>query len=334
MDALAELLDQPRARGAFVLRSILSPPWSLRIEDRAPLTLVALIRGHAWLLPDDGAPVRLEPGDAAVLRGPDCYTMADEPGRDVRVVIHPGQRCSTPQGDDLADAMRLGVRTWGEAGPNATVMLSGTYQLDGDVHRRLLRLLPPVLTRTTTPADAPFVELLGREVARDEPGQELILDRLLDLLLVSVLRHWLSSADAPDVGWYRAQHDPVVGPAIRLLHAEPAFPWTVAALAARVGVSRAALARRFNALVGEGPMTYLTNWRLDVAADLLRTTDATVAAVARQVGYGSAFALSAAFKRVRGVSPQEHRRADRPAQSPGVGVGVGVDVPGADSLVV
>jgi AraC-like DNA-binding protein len=93
-----------------------------------------------------------------------------------------------------------------------------------------------------------------------------------------------------------------------MLHDDPARPWTVAALAAAVGVSRAALARRFTTLVGEPPMVYLTGWRLALAADLLREPDATVAAVARRVGYGSPFALSAAFKRVRGVSPQQHRR--------------------------
>jgi AraC-like DNA-binding protein len=88
---------------------------------------------------------------------------------------------------------------------------------------------------------------------------------------------------------------------------DPARPWTVAELAGRAGVSRAALARRFAELVGEPPMSYLTNWRLAVAADLLREPDTTIAAVAHQVGYSSAFALSAAFKRVRGVSPRDHR---------------------------
>ncbi|MFI9642506.1 AraC family transcriptional regulator [Micromonospora sp. NPDC051925] len=312
MGALAELLDQSRARGAFLLRSILTAPWSLRIEDRAPLSLVTMIRGHAWIVPDGGEPVRIEPGDAALLRGPDCYTLADQPGRPVQIVVHAGQRCTTLQGSDLAEVMRLGVRTWGEDSAETSVMLSGTYQLDSEISQRLMRMLPPVLTRTLGPADAPLIELLGREVVRDEPGQELILDRLLDLVLVSVLRSWLSSEEAPKAGWYHAQHDPVVGPAIRLLHAEPAYPWTVANLAAKVGVSRAALARRFTALLDEGPISYLTSWRLDLAADLLRESDDTVAAVARQVGYGSAFALSTAFKRVRGVSPQEHRQANRP----------------------
>jgi AraC-like DNA-binding protein len=136
-----------------------------------------------------------------------------------------------------------------------------------------------------------------------------VLDRLLDLLLIAVLRTWFSRAEAP--GWYYAYGDPVVGPALRLLHREPARPWTVASLAKATGVSRAGLARRFQQLVGEPPMTFLTQWRLTLAADLLLEPDATIASVARAVGYGSPFALSTAFKRVRGVSPYAHRSADR-----------------------
>jgi AraC-like DNA-binding protein len=120
---------------------------------------------------------------------------------------------------------------------------------------------------------------------------------------------WFSRPDAEAPAWYHANSDPIVGPALRMLQNNPAHPWTVASLAAEIGVSRAALARRFTDLVGEPPMTFLTGWRIALAADLLREPDATVGAVAPQVGYGSAFALSSAFKRIRGVSPSQHRRA-------------------------
>jgi AraC-like DNA-binding protein len=109
-------------------------------------------------------------------------------------------------------------------------------------------------------------------------------------------------------GWYRANSDPVVGPALRMLQNNPAHPWTVASLAAEAGASRAALARRFTDLVGEPPMAYLTEWRLTLAADLLLEPGATVGAVASQVGYGSPYALSTAFKRARGISPKQHRQ--------------------------
>jgi AraC-like DNA-binding protein len=92
-----------------------------------------------------------------------------------------------------------------------------------------------------------------------------------------------------------------------MLHNNPSHAWTVAGLADATGVSRAGLSRRFAELVGEPPMTYLAGWRLALAADLLREPEATVASVARQVGYGSPFALSTAFKRVRGISPHQHR---------------------------
>ncbi|MFG3417283.1 AraC family transcriptional regulator [Micromonospora sp. NPDC048063] len=308
MDPLTGLLDGPRARGAFLLRSLLDPPFALRIEDRAPLTVVALVRGAAWVAPDDGAPVALGPGDVAVLRGPDGYLVADDPATPPQVVIHPGQRCTTLRGEPLAETMSLGVRTWGTGSDGATVLLTGTYQLPGELSRRLLTALPPLLVVGGEEWRSPLVPLLAEEVTRDAPGQGAVLDRLLDLLLIAALRTWFARPGAAPA-WYVAAADPVVGPALRLLQNDPARPWTVASLAAEVGVSRAALARRFTELVGEPPMTFLTWWRLALAADLLREPDATLGAVARKVGYGSPFALSTAFRRVRGVTPRDHRLA-------------------------
>ncbi|MEU7804036.1 AraC family transcriptional regulator [Micromonospora arborensis] len=308
MDALAGLLDGPRARGAFLMRSVFDPPWSVRIQDRAPLTLVTMLRGTAWVVPARGAPVPLRVGDVAIIRGPEPYTIADDPATAPQAVIHPGERTTTPAGDELCEAMDLGVRTWGERVDGTAVLLSGTYQLQGEVSQRLLRVLPHLLVLPAGALDSPLVPLLSDEMTKDEPGQEVVLDRLLDLLLIAVLRAWFSRPEAAAPAWYRAHGDPVVGRALRLLHDHPAKPWTVATLAAGAGISRAVLARRFTELVGEPPMAYLTNWRLALAADLLREPDVTIGTVARQVGYGSSFALSAAFKRVRGLSPAEHRQ--------------------------
>ncbi|MFC7328233.1 AraC family transcriptional regulator [Marinactinospora rubrisoli] len=307
MDALAGLLDGPRARGAFLQRSVLSPPWSLRIEDRAPLTLMAVLEGSAWVLPGDGPAAVMRTGDVAVVRGPDPYVVADTPGTPPRAIIHPGQRCTTLTGTPLTDLTDLGVRTWGTRLDGSTVLLTGTYQVPGEVGRRPLTALPRLLVLPQDAWDSPLVPLLAEEVVKELPGQEAVLDRLLDLLLIAVLRAWFTRPEADAPAWFRAHGDPVVGRALRLLHQAPARPWTVAALAAETGVSRAALARRFTALVGEPPMTYLTGWRITLAADLLRGSDAPLDAVARRVGYGSAFALSAAFKRERGISPQRYR---------------------------
>ncbi len=307
MDVLTGLLDGPRARGAFLLRSIMDPPWSVRIQDRAPLSLVAVVRGEAWVVPDSGEAVRLRPADVAIMRGPDAYTFADDPATPPQAVIHPGQHCTTPEGEDLAQAMDLGVRTWGNSPDGSAMMLIGTYEKRGEISQRLLTALPELVVLRADAWDSPLIPMLAEEIVKDDPGQEVVLDRLLDLLLVAVLRAWFSRPEAKAPAWYRAHSDPLVGRALRMLHNNPAHPWTVATLAAATGVSRAALARRFTELVGEPPMTFLAGWRLALAADLLSEPDATVGAVARQVGYGSSFALSTAFKRVRGISPREYR---------------------------
>jgi len=307
MDVLAGLLTGPRAQGAFLLRTSLSPPWSLRVQDQAPITLVAMVHGSAWVLPDRRPAIALHSGDVAILRGPDPYTFADDPATPPQAVIHPGQRCTTPDGAALSDLRDLGVRTWGNSPDGSTVMVTGTYQVLSEICRPLLAALPPLLVLREDGWDTPLVPLLAVESGKDFPGQEAVLDRLLDLLLIGVLRAWFARPEAEAPAWYSAQTDRLVGRALQLLHDDPARPWTVAGLATATNVSRAALARRFTALVGEPPMAYLTGWRLALAADLLREPDATVATVARRVGYGSAFALSTAFKRVRGISPREHR---------------------------
>ncbi|WP_406407633.1 AraC family transcriptional regulator [Streptomyces halstedii] len=312
MDVLAGLLDGPRARGAFLLRMVMEPPWSVRVEDRAPLCLMSVTRGEAWIVPEGGTePVRLRPGDIAVARGPAPYTVAHTPDAVPRARIGPGGTCTTLHGQPLAESLRLGVRTWGNAPDGATAVLVGTYLLDGEISRRLLDALPSLLTLRADDRGGPLLSLLDAEIARDEPAQSVVLDRLLDLLLIAVLRAWFARPGARAPAWYRAMGDPVVGRALRLLQNAPAHPWTVASLAARAGVSRAGLARRFTELVGEPPMAYLTGWRLALAADLLRESDDTVESVARAVGYGGSFAFSAAFKRVRGQSPQEYRNGNR-----------------------
>ncbi|WP_129839942.1 AraC family transcriptional regulator [Streptomyces sp. RFCAC02] len=308
--ALGSLLDGPRARGAFLMRAVLRPPWCVAVRDEAPLTVISVVRGSACVHPQGAGGVEpLTAGELALVRGPAPYTVADDPATEPQATIRPGGCSVAADGTDLCEEMDLGVRTWGNTpdGDGPTVLLIGTYRLRGDLTGRLRDALPRVLPLRRHAFDSPLPALLDAEIRRDAPGQEVVLDRLLDLLVIEALRTWYASpgADAPPGA--HAHSDPAVARALRLLHDHPAHPWTVAGLAAKAGVSRAALARRFTALVGEPPMTYLTGRRLGMAADLLREPDATLDSVARRVGYGSGFALSTAFKRERGVRPSEHR---------------------------
>lgn len=302
------LLEGPRARGAFLLRCLLDAPWSLRIEDEAALALVFVVRGGAWLVTDDHQRHELRAGDLAIVRGPEHYTVCDDPASSVNVVVGPGSVCSSAEdGHPLREPWRRGVRTWGPGVRGDTVLLTGAYEHAGETGRPLLAALPDVAVVGKEAWTSPLPDLLAAEASVDAPGQRAVLDRLLDVVLIAALRTWFTAQADQAPAWYRAQTDPVVGTALELLHAAPEHPWTVPDLATRAGVSRAALGRRFTELLGQPPIAYLTQRRLQLAADLLLESDATLTAIARRVGYGSPFALSAAFKREYGRSPEEYR---------------------------
>ena len=317
MDAVVGLLDGVRARSAFVLRMMMDPPWSLSVRDDAPLTLICQTHGSAAIVGDSSGTTWLHPGDVALTRGIEHYVYADDPATSPMAVIHPGNRCTTLSGETLEFEMSLGVRTWGNSASGATRSLICTYEGRSEVSARLLDVLPVVLVVRADEWDSPLVDLLAGEAGHEGVGQEAYLDRMLDVLLIAVLRVWFGrDGNAP--AWWSAEQDPVVGPALKLIYNNPAYPWTVANLAAAVGCSRAVFARRFVDQVGEPPIAFLTSWRLALAADLLRSSQATIGAVARQVGYSTPFALSSAFKRAYGVSPNTHRAtASSPADELG-----------------
>lgn len=314
MDNLAGLLDGPRARGAFALRSVMRAPWCLRILAESPVTLIAVVKGDVWVVPDDGEPVHAGPGDIVVTRAPDHYNVSDSPTTSPTVVIHPGQRCCNLEGESVLEEMTHGMRTWGNDPTGDTVFLVGAYEHLSDISDRLMRALPPVLSLSNDEWESPLVPLLCDEVVKDEPGQAAVLDRLLDLLLTAVLKAWFAKREAERPAWWSSQSDPIVERALRIMYEDFAHPWTMDELARRAGASRASLARRFRDVVGEPPMTFLKNWRMAKAADLLLDPNETVTTVAEKVGYATPFAFSTAFKRVRGLTPQQHRGQANPLE--------------------
>jgi AraC-like DNA-binding protein len=307
MDVLTDLLHRARASNALVRQLVARPPWAVTYVEAAPLTVVATLGGSAWVRLD-GSSVRLADGDIALVGSTGPYTIADDPASPPQFVIR-GEKKYSADGQEVAGPHHtLAPRTYGEGLPGSTVMLRGAYQLHGDVAARLLGLLPPLAVVPAGPRTQATLDLLAAEVARDEPGQDAVLARLLDLVLVLALRAWCARPDAELPAWYRALSDPVTGHALRLLHEDPARRWTVGSLAEEAGMSRAAFAARFRSLVGQPPLAYLTAWRMSLAADLLRDTEDTVAVVARKVGYTDPFAFSVAFKRANGESPSAWRQ--------------------------
>ncbi|MFE0099546.1 AraC family transcriptional regulator [Streptomyces sp. NPDC059009] len=267
MDALGDLLRGVRADGALFDRAVLSGPWEPRRTGGAALELVTVVRGSARITDPAG-------GAPHRLR---------EGG--AAVICTTAPTVLTVEGE----------------------LVAGAYELAGSVGRRLISALPPVLVVPSGEECLPIVELIAAEVTADRPGRQYVMDRMLDWMLACTLREWFDLPEACPPGWYRALGDDVVGPALRAMHDEPARSWTVAGLAARAQVSRAAFARTFAELVGKPPMAYLTEWRMTLAAELLAEPGATVAGVAGQVGYADGFGFSDAFKRIRGIAPSGYR---------------------------
>jgi AraC-like DNA-binding protein len=310
VDVLSDLLHRARAGNALVRQLIQRPPWSMTYADALPLTVVATLGGQASIRLDDTGPtpVRLAAGDIALISGTGRYTIADSPSTPPQIVIHQGKKYLAGTGEEMTVGQSLAPRTYGDGLPGATTMLRGAYRLRGGVAGRLLDMLPPLAIVPAGPRTRAALDLLTTETACDEPGQDAVLGRLLDLVLVMALRAWCARPDATPPAWYRALADPAIGEALRLVHTDPARRWTVAELAATTDMSRAAFAARFTSHVGEPPLTYLTAWRMTLAADLLHDTDDTIATIAREVGYHDAFAFSVAFKRAHNISPSAWRR--------------------------
>ncbi len=254
-------------------------------------------RGRLWLHAQ-GEVRTLDEGDVVLVRSPCAHAVTAGP-----------HEPATPLERLLArrpERAGVGRLSLPGDGPPAG-LLCGAYTLRGSICGQLLDALPPlVVVPAGTGALGRVVGLLVEEVRGGAPGQQAALDRLLDLLLVHVLReHFARPGAAPP--WYVALDDPVVGAALRALHADPARAWTVEGLAAVAGLSRAAFARRFVLAVRETPLAYLARWRVLLAQEALLREGSTLAAVAREVGYASEYALSAVFHRYVGEPPGRWR---------------------------
>lgn len=308
MDAFADLLRGINADASLIGQEILDPPFSVEFADGAPLTLAIPLRGGGWISTDEGDARWLGPGDTAVVRGPHPYRFTDDPNTSATTSPRTLYCANTPT------TRVIGPRTCGDTLDGPTALAVAEFRIRGHIGARLLDALPPLLTIACDDEGGHILDFIAGEVVADKPGQQIVLERLLDWLLVCTLRAWFDTEEANAPAWYTAIADSIAGPALRAMHDAPEHAWTVASLAAEADVSRATFAKRFAELLNEPPLTYLTRWRMTVAADLLAEPGASVSSVARRVGYADPFGFSAAYKRVRGRAPS----ADRPGVSTGL----------------
>ncbi|GAA1130653.1 AraC family transcriptional regulator [Arthrobacter flavus] len=267
-----------------------------------------MIAGEGTITTSTGEHV-LRPGDIAAIRTTDPYSLSAGPS--AHIVDLP-QFLASPDTKETD-----GVFVVQGEGP-ITTFLCGAYLFEGDLCSSLLEGLPEVIivrAEHGAPTSS-VVQLIEHELRTISPGKQTVLDRLLDVLLISVMRHQFSSHPQGAPTWYTALRDPAVKTALQAIHGSPAEPMTVASLARLANVSRATLAQRFTALVGVPPLTYLTSWRLLLAKERLRESDEPLHLIARGVGYGSPYAFGAAFKRETGTAPGMWRNIHRPVIRP------------------
>ncbi|WP_426502993.1 AraC family transcriptional regulator [Dactylosporangium sp. McL0621] len=298
MDVLADVLTAMRVGRPRSVYTELRAPWGLRFTGVAGAGFHIVLQGRGWLLFPDHAPLALAAGDVVFTRHRDGVALADD--------------LDTPLVDTRPVELAAGEATgrFRLDGDGArTVLLCGAYVPDRHRPHPLLDALPEVLHLPARLGGHPAVTLLHDETTGAGPGAVAVVPALIDALLVYILRTWF--AQQPETGWGAALGDPSIAAALRGIHAEPARAWTVAALAAAAGMSRAAFARRFTALIGQAPLTYVTQWRMILGARLLRETDAPLRTVAGRVGYDSPYAFAVAFKRWHGQPPGRYRLATR-----------------------
>jgi AraC-like DNA-binding protein len=302
MDVLSDVLSTVRLQSVVFASAELPAPWGIRAEPREHFAFHIVARGRCWLEVDGGAPVHVSAGDVVVLARGHGHTLRDALDTPAR-----------PLGEMLASGAFAGPA---RDAPGSTHLVCGCFRFDdlrGDV---LLSALPAVIHTHELASDAgPWlaqtVRLLAYESGGEHPGAETVVNRLSDALFVYVIRSVLARLPEGESSWLRALVEPQVGAALRLIHEDPSAPWSVATLAARVGMSRSSFAERFTRVVGESPMQYLTRWRLQKAAGLLRGGGQGIAEVASRVGYESDAAFNKAFKRSMGVTPGAYRRSLR-----------------------
>jgi AraC-like DNA-binding protein len=308
VDVLTDMLRRSRARGAAFSHSTARGAWGVQFPPATQLAIHGILGGEAFAWTDSPRGARrVLPGDVVLIRGPSQHHMGHVPAADV--VSFECHMASAPASGGALQ-MEFGSGTGEE-----TTFFCGAYRFEGDLCAGLLAGLPG-LTVVRPRAGSSLratLDVFAGEVLQEGPGQQALLDSLLDVILVQALREQLAADLDAAPAWFRAMADPGVGAALRAIHADPQREWTVAGLAAEAALSRATFARRFTGLLGLGPLGYVTDWRMALAREQLRAGEASLAAIARSLGYASEFSFAAAFKRHHGVAPGRWRATARSA---------------------
>lgn len=314
MDALSDVLRAVRLTGAIFFDVRASEPWVAETPPGGSIVgtifpgadhLVSyhvITRGSCWAGVAGEAPIRLSAGDVVVFPHGDQHAMSSAPGMHAAPDLALYRR---PVDGQLPFKLSVGSTT-----DESAQFVCGFLGCDARPFNPLLTALPRVVhvRGATNGAIGAFVQVALAEAREPRPGGQCVLSHLSELMFVDVVRRHLETLPADRTGWLAGLRDPAVGRALAALHRSPARDWTLESLAREAGLSRTALAERFTEFVGQPPMQYLTNWRMQLAATHLRSGTDSIALVAERVGYESEAAFSRAFKRALGEPPSAWRK--------------------------
>lgn len=308
-DVLSEVLAVTRLKGTVYFSAELRAPWGIALPHRRRAPFYVVTKGQCEITLD-GAPslgVSLGPGDLVVLPAGTAHTLASSA---TTGTIPLEQFVARFPMDERGHVNALDGK-----GPT-TSLIGGFFELER-APEPLVAVLPPLIHLPGEDAEVSgwldqTLRSIAHEAAQALPGRAVVLNRLADVLFVRVVRAYLLKLSAGGAtgppSWLRGLTDPRIARALAQIHRAPEQAWTLAQLASRAAMSRAAFAQRFHTLVGQTPVSYLTGWRMQKAAYLLEMGTLSIAQVAEQVGYTSELAFAKAFRRLMGMPPGAYAR--------------------------
>jgi AraC-like DNA-binding protein len=327
-DIVSDVLRNVRLRGVLYFYVNGTCDWAAEAPSSREIAAAVLpgsehvmeyhvvVSGSCWAAVSGGAPVRLAAGDVVVFPHGDPHVVSSAAGMKATPDVagyFQRQRQRTPFVLHLG-AREVPVETVTED-PTNTTLVCGFLGCDLRPFNPLIASLPRLMhVRADSRQDwtAQLMRQAAAESKNRRPGGDAMLERLSEMTFIDAVRRYLSTLPETSRGWLAGTRDRYVGRALSLMHEVPAEAWTVDELGRRVGLSRSALHERFAEMIGQAPMQYLANWRMQVGAALLRDTAAPVASIAQEVGYQSEAAFTRAFKRLVGQPPSLWRRQARP----------------------
>jgi len=316
MDVLSDVLKVVRLDGALFFHGEFSAPWCFKSSESAAITACLsphsghliiyhfLTEGRAYARLENGTREELTAGDIVVFPHGDAHFIGNGPA------VKPVDSFKT-FGPNLTEGVK--VARYGGGG-ELTRFVCGFLACEPRMSQVFLAGLPPILkVHVVNEPSGQWLENSIRfsvsQMSGSNDGAGVVLAKLSEVLFVETLRRYINALPPGQTGWLAGARDPFIGQALALLHKTPAHPWTVEDLARRVGLSRTRFADRFRHFLGEPPMAYLARWRVKLGAELLQSTEQSVAEVAATVGYESEFTFSRAFRREMGVSPGAWRKS-------------------------